>query len=87
MKIYVDAESKCHKTNPDGAFREVDHPFFDGKCDGFIEGFCYVDSDGNVYIYPWKPYSEMDAAQRQYEQKLISDYESALAEIEAALGV
>lgn len=87
MKVYIDSEYHCHTTNPDGIFREVEHPFFDNKCQAFVEGFCYDDSDGYVLIYPWKPYSELDTAQREYERQLLADYESALAEIEKALGV
>lgn len=103
MKIYIDTECKCHTTNPDGAFREVTlsenaKTFFSGKCKTFIEGYrycpegeSYVREDGEVFygeqITAWKPYSELDAAQREYERQMLADYESALAEIEAALGV
>ena len=89
--IYIDSEFKCHTTNPDGTFREVETNFFDGKCQTFIEGYRYVHSgeswtrsDGVVFtgemISPWKPYSELDAAQRAYERQLITEYEAALAE-------
>ena len=81
MKIYIDSEYHCHTTNPDGIFREVEIPYFDGKCDTFVEGFCYDDSKGYARIYPWKPYSELDAAQREYEQHLISEYEAELSEL------
>ena len=88
MKIYVDpVDFKCHTTNPDGTFQEVEHEFFNNKCPTFIEGFCYDDSKGYVQIYSWKPYAELDNAQREYEKQLLAEYESALAEIEAALGV
>ena len=98
MKVYVDAEYCCHTTNPDGLFRAFDVPYFDGKCDAFIEGYRFVPSgetwtrsDGVVFhgemITPWKPYNELDASQREYERQLLAEYESALAEIEAALGV
>ena len=86
-KIYVDSECRCHTTNTDGAYLEVNTDFFDGKCATFIEGHCYDDSKGYLQIYPWKPYSELDAAQREHEKQLLADYESALAEIETALGV
>jgi hypothetical protein len=39
MKVYIDSEYRCHTTNPDGNFREVEHPYFDGKCQTFIEGY------------------------------------------------
>ena len=49
---------------------------------------------GRDGISPWKPWRELDAAQRAYEQEQLeslsaqnAEYEAALAEIEAALGV
>lgn len=89
MKIYIDAEFKCHTTNPDSAFREVETDFFNGKCDAFIEGYRFVPSgeswtrsDGTVFtgemIAPWQDYSKLDAAQRVYEQALIADMQQAL---------
>lgn len=78
MKIYVDSNFHCHTTNPDGTYREVETDFFNGKCAAFVEGFCYDDSKGYVQIYPWKPYSELDAAQREYEQQLLAKYAEAL---------
>ena len=98
MKIYIDSEFKCHTTNPDGTFLEVETNHFDGMCYTFVEGYRFVPSgerwtrsDGAVFtgemITPWKPFDELDAAQREYERQLLADYESALAEIEAALGV
>jgi hypothetical protein len=57
----------------------VEDVFFDGKCDVFIEGYCYDDSKGYPQIYPWKPYSKLDNAQRDYERKLIVQYEAELA--------
>lgn len=76
--VYIDFNYKCHTTNPDGTFREVETDFFNGKCTEFIEGYCYDDSKGYVQIYPWKPYSELDAAQREYERALIVDMQNAL---------
>lgn len=67
MKIYVDSISRCHVTNPDGIFREVETPLFDGKCQTFVEGFCYDNSKGYAQIYAWKPYDELAAAQDQYK--------------------
>ena len=95
--IYIDSEFKCHVTN-DGTMTAVDTDFFDGKCDTFIEGYRYIPDggswtreDGVVFqgemVAPWKPYEELDSAQRQYEQQMLAEYESALAEIEKALGV
>lgn len=82
MKVYVDSEYRCHTTNPDGIYREVDNretEFFDEKCEAFVEGYCYDDSKGYPSIYPWKPLSELVAAQREYERQLLADAENALA--------
>ena len=86
MKVYIDSDFHCHVSNPEGLFREVEDEFFDGKCQTFIEGYCYNDSNGYVQIYPWKPDDELDAAQRAYERQMLAEYESALTEIETALG-
>ena len=84
--IYIDSEFKCHISN-DGTMTEVETTFFDDKCDFFIEGYRFIPSgeswtrsDGKVFkgemIAPWKPYSELAAAQQQYE--------TMLAEMDAA---
>lgn len=89
MKIYIDAEFKCHTTNPEGNFREFDGTFFDGMCDTFIEGYRYVPSgeiwtrpDGVTFsgemIAPWKDWRELDEAQRDYEREQIAEYAEAL---------
>lgn len=73
--IYIDFEFKCHVAN-DGTMTAVETDFFDGKCDAFIEGYCY---EGNgVRIYPWKPYAELDNAQRDYERQTLEEYTEAL---------
>jgi hypothetical protein len=77
--IYIDSDYRCHVTN-DGTTTAVETDFFDGKCDTFVEGYCYDTRNGYVQIYPVKPFSELDAAQREYERKLLEEYESALAE-------
>lgn len=95
--VYLDSDFKCHTSN-DGTMTAVETDFFDGKCDAYVQGYRFVPSgeswtrsDGVVFygemIAPWKPYDELEAAQREYERQLPADYESALAEIEAALGV
>lgn len=92
MKIYTDSDFKCHMTNPHGTFREVETDFFDGKCDTFVEGYRFVPSgeswtrsDGVVFqgemIAPWKPYSELAAAQQQYERdqdELVTAYQEGV---------
>lgn len=87
--IYIDSDYKCHVTN-DGTMTAVETDFFDGKCDAFVEGYRFVPngeswtrSDGVVFhgemIAPWKDYTELDAAQREYERQLMADMENALA--------
>ena len=75
--IYIDSDFKCHTVN-DGILKAIQTDFFDGKCDTFIEGYCYDDSKGYLTVYPWKPYSELDAAQRAYEREKLADAENAL---------
>ena len=81
MKIYIDENKRCHANNPDGTFREIEEESFDGKCDTFIEGFIYDDSKGYVQVYPWKPYKELDVAQRQYEHIQLSEYKNEKNEL------
>ena len=80
--VYIDSEFKCHLVN-DGTMTAVDTTFFNDKCDTFIEGYRFVPSgkswtreDGVVFsgemVAPWKPYSELDIAQRKYEKELAS---------------
>ena len=76
--IYIDSEFKCHTVN-DGTMAAVETDAFDGKCNAFVEGYCYEPKENGVAVrYPWKPYDELDAAQRQYEQALIADMRNAL---------
>lgn len=91
MTIYIDKEFKCHLTN-DGTMTEVQTDFFDGKCEALIEGYRFIPageswtrSDGRVFhgemIAPWKPYSELDAAQREYDRKLAQAARILLGEV------
>jgi hypothetical protein len=82
--IYIDSEFKCHTSN-DGTMTPVNTDFFDGKYTEFVEGHCFDTSKGYEQIYPWKPYSELDAAQREYERQKLADAENALVEYESAL--
>ena len=71
--------------------------FFANKCTTFIEGYrlkpegeTWVREDGTVFsdgemISPWKDYSELDAAQRRYEQALIADMQNALNKLGVTL--
>ena len=87
--IYIDSDFKCHIIN-DGTMTAVETDFFDGKCDAFIEGYRFVPTgatwvrdDGEEFhgemVSPWKPYAELDNAQREYEIEQMADMENALA--------
>lgn len=65
--IYVDSLCHCHRID-DGTMTAVETEFFIGKCDTWVEGYCYDTSKGYVQIYPWKPLNELEAAQAQYER-------------------
>lgn len=104
MKIYIDSDFKCHVATADG-LTAVETDYFVGKCQAYIEGYRFVPAgqtwtrpDGVVFqgemVSPWKPWRELDSAQRAYEQEQLesmtaqnAEYETALSEIEAALGV
>lgn len=88
--IYIDVEYKCHVTD-DGTMTAVETEVFDGKCDKYIEGHRFVPagkiwvrSDGVAFggeyemVAPWKSHSELDAAQREYERRLLAEYAQAL---------
>ena len=86
--IYIDSDFKCHVTH-DGTMTAVETDFFDGKCDAFVEGYRFVPEgeswtreDGAVFhgemAAPWKPWEELDTAQREYERQLLADYAEAL---------
>ena len=86
--IYIDSNFRCH-TVGDGNMTSVDTDFFDGKCDAFVEGYRFVPDgeswtreDGAVFhgemIAPWKPWEELDDAQREYERELLAEYAKAL---------
>ena len=103
-KIYLDADFRC-RISGDDTMISVETAAFDGKCDTYIEGYRFVPS-GQVWIRedgvefagemiaPWKPWQELDEAQREYERERYAavaaqnaEYEAALSEIETALGV
>ena len=82
--IYIDSNYKCHIAN-DSTMTAVETDFFDGKCNTFVEGYCYDNRNGYVQIYPWEPYNELDAAQREYENQLLAERTAELAERTAEL--
>lgn len=91
-KIYIDSDYRCHSSNPDGTFREVETDAFDGKCDSFIEGYRFVPAgeswtreDGEVFegemIAPAVDYTELDSAQIEHERLLLAEYETLINEL------
>lgn len=102
--IWIDFEFKCHTASGEG-LTAIETDAFDGKCDTYVGGYRFIPAgqtwtraDGVVFtgemIAPWKPWAELDTAQREYEREQYqtavaqnTEYEAALSEIEAALGV
>ncbi len=89
MKVYIDAEFKCHLTGDDTT-TAVETDFFNSKCESFIEGYRFIPegkswtrSDGEVFrgemIAPLNDFDKLDAVQRDYERERLADAESALA--------
>lgn len=83
MIVYIDSDFKCHTSNPDGILTAVETDFFDGKCAAYVEGYRFIPAgeswtrpDGEVFhgemVSPWKDWQELDAVQRDYEQKQLT---------------
>lgn len=88
MTIYVDADFKCHISNPEGVLTAVETDVFNGKCQTYIEGYRFVPSgqtwtrsDGATFsgemIAPWKDWQKLNDAQQKCVQ------EQRIAELEA----
>ena len=99
MTIYIDDEYKCY-TLPGDGLTAIETDAFDGKCKQYIEGCRFIPSgetwlreDGEVFtgemVAPWRDYELLAELQALYEeqQQTINEYDSALFEIEQALGV
>lgn len=95
MKIYIDDEFKCH-TQAEDDRTAVETDFFDRMCSAYIEGYRFVPTgkvwkaiDGTVYpgemITPWKPWAELDAAQRAYERERAATLEAQNDELVEAM--
>jgi hypothetical protein len=96
MIIYIDNKDfKCYTAqNTECTHITYETDFFNGKCDTFIEGYRHVPSgyswirsDGEVFhgemTAPWKPYSELDRAQREYEIQLLEQSQTELFELKS----
>lgn len=97
MIVYLDADYKCHTAAEYGRI-PFETDFFDGAAADYIEGFrcvplgeTWTREDGKVFtagmIAPWRDSRELAAARSEYEREQLAQYESALSEIETALGV
>lgn len=86
--IYIDSEFKCHAAPGDG-LRGFEVPYFDGKCEAFVDGYRYVPEgeswqreDGVVFtgemLSPWQDYAALNAKQREYEKEELDDALEAL---------
>ena len=95
--IYLDPDFKCHLTD-DGTMTAVETDYFDLICDTMTEGYRFVPagqswtrSDGAVFrgemIAPWKPWEELDEAQREYERQQYEAMEAELADARQALAI
>lgn len=87
MIVYIDELGHCHTEYADGR-QAVEDDFFNNRAPEVIEGYiCTLGANGERMISPWQPWEQLDAAQRAYEQNLITQYEAALSAIEQALEV
>ena len=87
--FYIDADFKCHASNPDGLYRKIEKPIFLGKCDAFIEGYRYIPigeiwerEDGRKFLgemyTPWVDFDELCVIQNEYNYNKLKDAENAL---------
>ena len=97
MEVYLDTEYKVH-AEAGTDYMTIADALFDNKCPNLIESYRYVPAgatwtreDGVAFagpmIAPWRDIRQYDIEQRKYEREQITQYESTLSEIEAALGV
>lgn len=97
MTIYNDADYKAY-TEPEDGRSAVETSVFDSMpapvigCHRYIpEGKTWISPEGleihGEFIQMCVTEKELDDAQREYERQQLADYEQALSEIEAALGV
>ena len=95
MTIYINTDFKCHTVAGDG-MTAVETTAFDGKCTAYIEGYRFVPAgktwtreDGAVFTgemaAPWKPWAELDEAQRTYERERAAALEAQNDELVEAM--
>lgn len=77
--IYIDSDFKCHVSNTDGFYTEIETDVFDGKCSAYIEcyrfipkGYSWTREDGEVFegemVSPHKDTIEIENIQALYEE-------------------
>lgn len=92
--IYIDSSFKCHTSAAEG-LTKIETEAFDGKCDAYIEGYRFIPAgqtwtraDGVIFtgemIAPWKPWAELDAAQREYEREQYQTVAAQIKELDEA---
>lgn len=88
MTIWIDKDYKCHAAPGEG-LREFDVPFFNNKCEEFVEGYRYVPEgeewtreDGMTFagemITPWVDYRDLLVYQAAYLEEQLADADGAL---------
>lgn len=91
MTLYIDSDYKCHTASGTN-LTAVETTAFNGKCASYIEGYRFVPSgstwirsDGVAFqgemMAPWKPWDELDEAQRKYEQEQYETLSAQNAEL------
>lgn len=90
MIVYIDNDYKCHVSQEEGMI-EVDIPFFDNKCNKFIEGHRHV-PEGKIWMredgiefrggmtVPWKDSRELEEAQLQYLTELLAEIQGVYSD-------
>ena len=96
VTIYIDSDYKCYVSAAEGR-KAIETDAFNGKCAEWIESCRFVPAgetwtreDGEVFtnmVSPWKDLGNAYMEQMAYITSQNTQYESALTEIEAALGV
>ena len=92
MKIYIDADIKCHISPADG-LTAIETDFFDGKCRQYIEGYRFVPfeqswkrEDGQVFhgemVAPWRDYSILSEFQEVAQEEKAKATEEIAAIVE-----
>lgn len=86
--IYIDSNFRCHIVN-DGTMTLVETDVFDAMPNPVIECYRFVPNGHShtkpngvtvrgEFIQPFVTEKELDAAQREYEQQLLTEYSEAL---------